>query len=131
MDELVAFVRAALDEDERLARRVAGRYTVRNPDRPDNGHPYWPLPSVERNWHFRSEESDSDPDIAAGLDLIKAYNPQRVLAEVQAKRRILDECDSIIYGWTHEETKDYGRDILKALAQPYAGQPGWREEWAI
>jgi hypothetical protein len=50
---------------------------------------------------------------------IVRWDPARVLAEVQAKRRILDE-----FSWEAGETR-----AIMHLAQPYAGQPGWQEEW--
>lgn len=124
-DDLVTWIKAQLDAEYDLASRLAERYR-----RPDDGQPYWPLPSIERNWNFRPEEREHDPDIAAGLDLIKAYNPHRVMAEIDAKRHILDECDSMINGWTHEETKDFGKGILRLLALPMAGREGYRSEWA-
>lgn len=152
VDELVAFVRQQLDADEALARRVAERYVVRNSDRPDDGQPYWPLPSIEATFRGRI-----DPDIVAGLDLIRTYDPARVLAEVEAKRRILDlhigahDCTEIhtgVYpddwpadaGWgkagerrAHAANEHFEADqpcpTVRLLAQPYAGRDGWREEW--
>lgn len=83
-DDLVAFLRARLDEDER------------------------------------------DPG---------GWSPARVLAEVDAKRRILAE-----HPWRHEPDWPSGRQCrqcatehpcttLRLLALPYAGHPDYREEW--
>jgi hypothetical protein len=125
MDDLVTWLRAQLDAEYDLASRLAARYRVRNADRPDDGQPYWPLPTVEACFRNRA-----DPDIAAGLDLIKAYGPDRVLAEVDAKRRVLDwlvDCEAKAVGnnwWVLEVA-----DALRSLALPYAGRDGWREEW--
>lgn len=44
-----------------------------------------------------------------------------LLGEVKAKRRILDE-----FSWEGAETR-----AIMYLAQPYAGQQGWRDEWTI
>jgi hypothetical protein len=68
------------------------------------------------------------PEIA---DHIARHDPARVLAECEAKRRIVE------YGHRAAlETEDrfaiYGlaiADVLRALAQPYADHPDWREEW--
>lgn len=139
--DLVAFLRAQLDAEAALARRVANRYRVRNPDRVDDGRPYWPLPSVAANLRNRATE----PGIAAGLDLIEMYSPARVLAEVDAKRRILDEhlqghtycrtCPPLSgcahtgpSGWPPERI-GYICPTIRLLALPYAGHADYREEW--
>jgi hypothetical protein len=52
-----------------------------------------------------------------------SWGPARVLAECEAKRRIVelmsDEVEYVVYS----------DDVLRALAQPYADHPDWREEW--
>lgn len=127
VDNLVEWLRAQLDEDERLARRVADRYRIRNEDREDNGRPYWPLPSVVANLRDRGR----DPDIAAGLDLIEAYGPKRVLDEVAAQRAILQLATDLLdeaFEWENHHATD-ARCIVKLLALPYADRPGCRDEW--
>jgi hypothetical protein len=59
------------------------------------------------------------------------HDPVRVLAEVDAKRRILDglagaldrHADYITGAFTAE-------DVLHLLALPYRDHPGYRPEWA-
>jgi hypothetical protein len=59
----------------------------------------------------------------------------RMLAEVAAKRAILGMLSSIVPA---KETNPIKSEdavaladwTLRLLAQPYAGRPGWREEWA-
>lgn len=88
MDELVTWLRARLDDDERVARAAT----------------YWgDLPLG----HLAS-------DLEAHLI---HWMPPRVLAEVEAKRRILD---------AYEDETGY---LLRLLALPYADRPGYREEW--
>jgi hypothetical protein len=62
------------------------------------------------------------------------FDPARVLAEVAAKRAILEECIDTIELNSGEvvnsESVWLAESIVKAMAQPYAGRPGWREEWA-
>jgi hypothetical protein len=78
---------------------------------------------------------------------IARWDPARVLAEVEAKRRILD----VILAYEAKIDGEWGcchsadaigagrcpeidpNEIhaLRLLAQPYAGWPGWREEWAV
>lgn len=67
---------------------------------------------------------------------IARWDPARVLAECAAKRKIIAlhapmtphrECPTCREnGGNHG---NYPCDTLLALAQPYAGRPGWREEW--
>jgi hypothetical protein len=94
------------------------------------------------------DEGGHDPEQAAH---IAAWDPARVLAECAAKRQI-------IAAHPHDEVSAYGRSLagsgghpigcntchnddgvlagggwcptLLALAQPYAGRDGWRDEWA-
>jgi hypothetical protein len=124
MDDLIAFLRAQLDEDERVARE-AGQ------DRPDwkfdhafDGHyPY----SRELGISAGTTQAPGyvDPPQA---EHIARWDPARVLAEVEAKRRILDdyEREDLTLSPEHWSTLE---DVIRALAQPYAGRPGWREEW--
>jgi len=68
---------------------------------------------------------------------IARWDPARVLAEVDAKRSILNEWQR----WYTAEDMDYDRRrteyeraealsvVVKLLALPYAGREGWREEW--
>jgi hypothetical protein len=108
VDELIAFLRHQLDEDERVARALEPAYGI-YPD----GH------------------------TQAGSEYLDRFYVDRVLAEVEAKRRIVDEWNR---RWDAEDpdydvrrTDDNWGDALtfavKLLAQPYAGREGWREEW--
>jgi hypothetical protein len=87
MDELVAFVRARLNEREALLLHTRA-----------SGIPC-PIP----------------------IDTL--------LAEVEAKRRILDLCAPGVDEGTSGAR--VARLTIHLLAQPYAGQHGWREEWAL
>jgi hypothetical protein len=92
MADLVEFLRARLDEDERDA----------------------------IDWHF-------DAGIARGWESLK----DRVLAEVEAKRRIIER-------WEHA-TRDpddfeeqWGLEwAMRALAHPYADHPDLDPEWKL
>lgn len=110
MDELVAFVRAALDDDER---KVAA------------------MEREERRVKTAPIFQGHPPDWLAGVDIF--VSSARWRAEVEAKRRILDL-------WTMSDANaefpnyDGGHataleEVFGLLAQPYAGRPGWRAEW--
>lgn len=123
MSDLIAWLRAQLDDDER--RTIARR----------DGHPGPCL-----NYPGQDPE-DHDPYDACYLHLhdVEATPYRDVefgLAEVDAKRKILDE-----YEAAFTRRKDHPGDlplagailtmvrVVKLLAQPYAGRDGWREEW--
>lgn len=115
MDELITWLRAQLDDDERAARAA----TV--------------LPGGAAEWFTGAEGSvlAADPSQlhvrGAVLSLddigvhIARWDPARVLAEVEAKRRILDD-----FSWEAGQVR-----AIQLLAQPYAGRDGWREEWRV
>jgi hypothetical protein len=73
---------------------------------------------------------------------IARHDPARVLAEVAAKQAILeihpgsterDECPGCGAWLSGTWATPPGAmcPVVAALAQPYAGRPGWREEWRI
>jgi hypothetical protein len=98
VDDLIAWLRAQLDDDERVAR----------------GH-------VADGLH-----SDCEPQ------------PVRWLAEVEAKRRILNRYQAQLDrqgDWQESQlsadicAQEYADWVLPMLALPYADQPGYRDEW--
>lgn len=123
-DDLIAFLRAQLDDDERVAREALKRQTSQR--RMIRGQmvdvPNQPMPEWRRS----------------------VWPPERVLAEIEAKRRLLEphaESDFPYdpdgpgpgdYSWTarcNECYQDAPCLTVRLLALPYAGRDGWREEW--
>lgn len=107
VDELITWLRAQLDDDERVARAA------------------WPDCTPD-------DPRASDEDIRH----IARWDPARVLAEVEAKRRILDLAPAAVMRALGTQDPDFRdgyldahEEAVKLLAQPYAGRPGWREEW--
>jgi Family of unknown function (DUF6221) len=173
MDELITWLRAQLDDDERWARAASQAYTyaaVRGV--PDTGvhwtwvvgedwEPVKPDPAIdefvappgencnlatveqwrvapygipnERERFMPQTYANSIVEMdASAAGHITRWDPARVLAEIETKRRILD-----LWGYSdaHAEFPDYDgghatalEDVITALAQPYAGRPGFREE---
>lgn len=135
MDDLVQWLHAQLDEDERIAREA------------DDS-----LGKMNLDWKYQSEDglggkvvsargADIIYDVAVGVgEHVSAHDPRRVLAEIAAKRRLLDLHHPVE---DTEEMQDYcaecdlGRKdypyfpctTLRLLAVPYADRPGYREEW--
>lgn len=146
MDDLIAFLRARLDDDEAAA-RVAAALT-RSPWTTEGSTVMCgdglPVAGIE----------DGESATAAH---IARWDPVRVLAEVDAKRRILDlhtgehDCPEMHTGiypadwpasapwgkagecWAHPSVEHFEADqpcpTVRLLALPYAGQDGYREEW--
>ncbi len=146
-DDLVAFLRACLDEDEQTALEAMHRPRS---SPPDIGH-----------WGYVHEDLvDGDGLVLAPKVWIPSavhiarWDPVRVLAEVQAKRRIIDlhegdvkeypvrfdplsgerigpeyevTCD--VCGWASLDPSS-ACETLRLLALPYAGHDAYRAEWA-
>ncbi|MEU4967752.1 DUF6221 family protein [Streptomyces smyrnaeus] len=133
--DLVTFLRARLDEDEQVARAT---------------HP------VFQAWEYDTSVREVR-DLGNGNELasgvlppygahIARHDPARVLAEVEAKRRIVD-VHHVVGGWQDEDLNDHGPgceecghseeysdrggwcETLRLLALPYAAHPDYREEW--
>jgi hypothetical protein len=144
---LVEWLRARLDEDEQVARAAA-----------TDGHEQWRLRNHEADYWMITDATgevvvyDEGTPTDSEAEHITRHDPARVLAEVEAKRELIDEhaeyewaetiesepvgqglcrkCadwDNVDYdGPPHEP---YPCDTLRLLALPYADAPGYREEW--
>lgn len=136
MDELITWLRQQLDNDERMARAAVadydgeGSWCIEPPD-PDES---WARPRLF--WLAVTNSVDPETMPPGMAEHIARWDPDRVLAAVEAKRRVLDEFEKAL-----GRRKQYPADqanagallmmvrIVKLLAQSYAGQEGWREEW--
>lgn len=99
MEELVRWLGEQLDADERIARAADTEKAT--------GWWWWP-----------DSESAAERHIAE-------HNPDRVLREIDAKRKIVER-----YAWLREHGDTGGTAwVLPLLALPYADRPGYREEW--
>lgn len=126
--ELIEFLRARFDEDERTARMAAksGLLAWRR----DENDPHQVL--------LAPTESAPNAHAVVAWTVTRAkpehiarHDPARVLADVDAKRRILDlevpdhyDTPGEWRGW-----HDAYNDVLRLLALPYADHPDYREEW--
>ena len=120
MDELSDFLRACLDDDERVITRNLG----------DSG--------LGDDGSFPDYRTYTDADTEAADDYLSRFPPSRMMAEVEARRRILDDhepltngaCDRCSRGMYSNDHQLWPCTTVRLLAQPYADRPGWREEWA-
>ncbi|MER8233489.1 DUF6221 family protein [Streptomyces sp. NPDC094049] len=138
MDDLIAFLRARLNDDEQTARAVEdgsapwnGQWTANGPDalRTRNGH-------VLVYGHWSSDGRNLPMPLKPGLvDHIARHDPARVLAEVEAKRLLLTEYaevrgnEAADYEWAGGWARGLGQAVA-FLALPYADHPDYRPEWA-
>jgi hypothetical protein len=117
MDDLITWLRAQLDDDERVARATSdGR---------------WFSADILRV-NLAASQGDAEH--------IARWDPARVLRKVAAERRILDEHPTMVYTDGQPGYSQVLNDhvcpgdqtpctTLRLLALPYADQPGYREEW--
>ncbi len=122
MDDLLAFLAARLDESGQRMRRLLAEVqhadlACKDPKLLGRVIPGWSLwPEVEQALVERLAE------VAAKRAVLDAY------AEAEHLQRV---------GWDNDEPSKYEymareealEKVVRLLAQPYAGRPGWREEW--
>lgn len=161
-DGLVAFLRDCLDEDQAGALAAAtmpGGYNDRTGAPGPAGRdgrtwqardaayyedPYWSItttpPGTEETIELVGSGAEGGgvhmAEVAAH---IARHDPARVLAEVEAKRAIVDHAEywfttlrQTPEGWTVETCTAYRMAMewtLRRLAAPYADRPGYQQEW--
>ncbi|MGW7636138.1 DUF6221 family protein [Streptomyces decoyicus] len=150
-DDLVAFLRARYDEDAEAAKDAAKRAAAelatadRKADRflPPYDGSHWSNDYDHVHVHdHRPERSRRRVQIAdcghgaiALTSHIARHDPERVLAEVEAKRAIVDQYAEVAEndganayeydrGWVNAL-----RESARLLALPYAAHPDYRDEW--
>ncbi|GGN39493.1 hypothetical protein FHR83_006709 [Actinoplanes campanulatus] len=106
MDDLIEFYRARLDEAEQIAQQATAGLWV------------WSREYVTPPGYHHRTVGPLEPGDAVH---IAAWNPDHVLADIAAKRAILDE-----YSWEAGETR-----AIRHLVQPFAGHPDFRDEWRL
>lgn len=141
MDELIAWLRVQLDDDERVAQgSTCGPWMAKRADR----SVYAQETSVvmgghDGGWHIVPCQEEGGEGIEPGdAQHIARWDPARALTEVEAKRRILDRYEDALVRQQDPEHSQIAADIqvgeyddwvLPLLALPYADRPGYREEW--
>lgn len=126
--DLVAWLRAQLDEDERVARAAGDSW----------------------GYHWTHEPCDFDESMSEGVhaergdvvscgevspehgEHIARWDPARVLAEVEAKRQLLSWVEEVSESATLGDFFGVDPDEFTVrMALPYAGRPGYLEEWRL
>lgn len=127
--DLAAFLLARIEADEAAARvALAGPWVFG-----DDGHSLGQVTGGTFTIAVRDATAHT-----ADLNHIARHNPARVLAECAARRTVVSMCSRGLSGRDVEGASDDGdngpwvaQQTLRALAQPYAGEPGWRDEWVL
>jgi hypothetical protein len=149
-DDLVSWLLARLDKDEQVARaalqheNVPGVWNaIGSGTKDDHDLSYWAVHQVAvPRW--------SEPSARDLMTHIARHDPARVLAEVAAKRRIVNEHEQVpeslqgfhrdgtygdivsvcsACGTTGEYPVEWPCTTVRLLALPYADIPGYRDEW--
>lgn len=151
MNDLAAWLLDRLDEDEQAARATSPWPWVSNAEGDE---------VLSARLHDEGGLLEEDLTVATGYALsgnqvranvahIARHDPARVLAEVAAKRRIVElhtptdrtgkHLCPVCVSWEIWLTQEPGAGLplddapcstLRLLALPYAVQPGYRPEWA-
>lgn len=130
MDDLVQWLRAQLDEDERIARAATAGPWSRMGRRVLDPSP----PSDRLGIGMAVGHAAADADFNETADHIVRHDPARVLREIDADRKLLDQYAEVAANDVDEV--EYAHGWANALglavrlrASVYAGRPGYREEW--
>ena len=135
-DDLITWLHQQFDDDERVALETpeeSRSWTHRSfvdysaPDLPQDDHTLWFGDRVVGEVGFG--DGEILPDEA---EHIARHDPARVLAEVDAKRRLLQQFElrgNSVRATVQPSTGGVWDDLLRMLALPYADRPGYREDW--
>jgi hypothetical protein len=145
VDDLVAFLRACLDDDERVARAAA--YAVADHCYPSaDAEQYAERSGVwlaQPHLFHRRVVADAEPGWrprviestwTEAADHIARHDPARVLAEVAAKRAVVDMGHALLDTQPNDPAAalmmtQAGDHVLRHLAAIYADHPDYRQEW--
>lgn len=137
MDDLMQWLGAQLDEDERVAKAAnAGPWSVNDETYAETIYAADGT-DVVAGGRWGGEASVFN-DTEDALHIVR-HDPARVLREVEAKRRILaevvpemnrmdDQLETEFGTPSNPEPYESGK-LLRLLALPYADRPGYRDEW--
>lgn len=139
MDDLVTFLKARLNEDEKAAlttlegHPLAEWTAVGTPGESDLERSNWAVVNV-------AGPDDKGPWTRAIMQHIARHDPARVLREVQAKRQIIRDYENAALALSHAGTSGTVYDLMTGavntlkrailrLAEVYDQDPYYLEEW--
>lgn len=134
-DDLVTWLRAQLDNDEAHAQKDL--YLLNNAKSGGQWRAHLgtnvasEVRTIDGELVAKTQHQDDAMVIARLVNKGRARAIER-LAEVEAKRRLLDQFAlrrQAVLGIDGCQTGGVWDDLLRLLALPYAERDGWREEW--
>lgn len=136
-DQLVAFLKARLDEDAETARHAHRRSVGRwhSGSHPDYAEEYESSGKGVVDDNDETVVYDEGSPNQWQSEHIARHDPERVLAEVEAKRQIVSNLSKVIEEGETYKGPDYYEGVdaceltLKLLALPYAAHPSYDEAW--
>jgi hypothetical protein len=141
MNDLITWLRAQLDDDERVARAASTAPWLRDEANASIRHSGPSASKSSESFGMYVIASVGAHDIGRpsheDAEHIARWDPARVLAEVDAKRRILDELWDVLRTASHYTTVEscdeldaiLAERVLRRLALPYAERSGYDERW--
>lgn len=126
-DDLLTWLRAQLDDDEQVARKATSAPWLVTASTDGTLADVVPVTSSFEDYCCDRDDAEH----------IARWNPDRVLAEVAHKRRILQWVqDRLVDAEDFPQNDAYRVEAIEAtvlhlrwLAAPYAGREGYRDEW--
>lgn len=142
MDEMIAFFRARLNEEEFAAYQSAdfGGGIVSAVWRLSGSHGiYWSVAAVAQAEGHEETIDVVDAHTEQVANHIVLHDPHRVLRSIKAKRRMLDAFAAVSHGERtapHEDMRDVSRAgvdtwrfVLRLSVAEYADHPDYKTEW--
>jgi uncharacterized protein DUF6221 len=141
MVTLAEFLLARIAEDEAAARAATEGHWVPGVKRAGEpgrwrGIEAYSVLADRTEFYIPDHDAVADSESKADVEHISRWDPARVLAECEAKRRIVEGCIGIIEdrdGYFAmldvPEVPAIAESHLRLLALPYADRPDYREEW--
>lgn len=132
---LTEFLTARIDEDEAVARGSApGPWETMTQETADGENVYYTVDTAAGETIADLYESTERGRVTSGH--VARYSPSRVLAECEAKRRIVDyreqeARDTSMPPMLREARLSAFDATLRALALPYADHPDYDEAWRV
>jgi hypothetical protein len=135
-DGLIEFLRAQLDTDEAHAQKDLVYFDAGSAQKwtAHYGHnlPFSEIRDADGELigSLSSVRHQADAALVSRMVRLGRERAERALAEVQSKRLILDEAQRYSPELEHGDNGEWALGmVLRALALPYQGRPGFREEW--
>lgn len=125
LEELKAFLEARITEDEAVAKTVFGT---------DLAYATW---AYEGNEVFAPREGERHsrtclPAVDEGIGRhIARHDPARALAEVAAKRSLVELYGALSAQWAPNVDYGFASTTLRTLVAVYSSHPDYQKEWEL